>query len=685
MTRQKSVFRIFTVLLLCGTLLQVTIRPLGAQLANTTWPMFHHDVRHTGQSPLLGPLIPIVKWTFQGTDGIRTSPSTGPDGTIYIGIGKDLFAIDPTNGQEKWRKPIVAEVSQSSPAIATDGTIYIGDRGNTLSAFAPDGTLKWQYAINYEGDIFTSPTIAPDGTIYFAMTNAGSYGYGVVTALNPNGTEKWQYVIGSFILSSSPALGSGGIIYLGSVDGMLHALKDNGQNNVTKLWSTKVGFSLNDSSPVIGTDGTVYIGTYDGLTAVNPTNGQVKWTFATNGKVDTTPALATDGTLYVGSKLAKDHTFYAIDPNGQLKWKYGPLPVDGLMGALPAIGADGIIYVAMGRAIYAFYPNGTLLWPWPLQTGNFIISYPTIAGVASPSSGGEAVLYVGSKDRKLYALSDLRYATNGTNQAPIANAGLDQTVSVKTVTLDGTGSSDPNGDTLTFTWDFGDNTTGNGSVVTHTYATTGIYTVTLTVSDGQLSNSATVTITVNSSGGGGGSFTDNFKRPNSSVLGNGWVEVQGDLEISVGELVNSASKDTHIAVLPNLHGSLQSAAIDFASVDRSRVIRFGIILRYQDPLNYYLFYRQTGGASLLRISKIVNGVETVLKSAPTSNPSLDTFFRLGGRVLGTTLTLELDGIDQIAVSDSTFANGVPGMTLGILSGSASPPPYRADNFSAAVQ
>ncbi|MCI0554325.1 MAG: PKD domain-containing protein, partial [Anaerolineae bacterium] len=49
------------------------------------------------------------------------------------------------------------------------------------------------------------------------------------------------------------------------------------------------------------------------------------------------------------------------------------------------------------------------------------------------------------------------------------------------VIFDGTGSSDPDGDTLTFSWDFGDGTTGDGPTPTHTYADNGDYIVTLTV------------------------------------------------------------------------------------------------------------------------------------------------------------------------------------------------------------
>ena len=52
------------------------------------------------------------------------------------------------------------------------------------------------------------------------------------------------------------------------------------------------------------------------------------------------------------------------------------------------------------------------------------------------------------------------------------------------IAFDGTGSTDPDGDALTFAWDFGDQAQGSGAQTAHAYASTGQYTATLTVSDG---------------------------------------------------------------------------------------------------------------------------------------------------------------------------------------------------------
>jgi PKD repeat protein len=70
------------------------------------------------------------------------------------------------------------------------------------------------------------------------------------------------------------------------------------------------------------------------------------------------------------------------------------------------------------------------------------------------------------------------------NQPPVADAGPDVNAKkLEYITFDGTGSYDPDGTITDYSWDFGDRKTGTGPTVVHKYTKTGIFTVTLTVTD----------------------------------------------------------------------------------------------------------------------------------------------------------------------------------------------------------
>ncbi len=126
---------------------------------------------------------------------------------------------------------------------------------------------------------------------------------------------------------------------------------------------------------------------------------------------------------------------------------------------------------------------------------------------------GDVVYLTEGPDGALYYL-DLGYSdTTGTsgiskvrrirylqsNQAPIAMAAANPTSGTPplTVSFSSAGSVDPEGQPVTMSWDFGDNTVSTTSNPSHTYTQPGKYTVRLTVSDGVNSTFSTpITISV---------------------------------------------------------------------------------------------------------------------------------------------------------------------------------------------
>lgn len=181
------------------------------------------------------------------------------------------------------------------------------------------------------------------------------------------------------------------------------------QTNHVK-WTFETGGRVY-SSPVIGADETVYFGSDDHWLYAVRANGIQKWRFETVGVIRGAPAIGLDGTIYVASDEGKyvgtsfgNGTLYALNRDGQLKWKYG---AGGSAGySSPAIAADGTIYLAVAESIFgipalvALDPDGSVLW------SRKIYVYP----LCSPAMSLDGTIYIGGDDRSgdgssMYAIS----------------------------------------------------------------------------------------------------------------------------------------------------------------------------------------------------------------------------------------------------------------------------------------
>ena len=85
------------------------------------------------------------------------------------------------------------------------------------------------------------------------------------------------------------------------------------------------------------------------------------------------------------------------------------------------------------------------------------------------------------------------------NDSPTAVMSVDPSENIKSgesLTFSAVGSSDPDGDSMTFDWTFGDGNTGTGLTTSHSYAQSGDYTVRLAVGDGSHEATVSMIITV---------------------------------------------------------------------------------------------------------------------------------------------------------------------------------------------
>jgi len=127
------------------------------------------------------------------------------------------------------------------------------------------------------------------------------------------------------------------------------------------------------------------------------------------------------------------------------------------------------------------------------------------------------------------AASTTKIIASSSNSAPVASAGVDQNIVIgRELTLDGTGSSDADGDSLTYAWSFtslpdGSNATlSDNSIAQPTFTPdiAGSYVVTLRVDDGT-DESAADSVVINAAQ----NYTDLFEvssQTNATVISGSW-------------------------------------------------------------------------------------------------------------------------------------------------------------------
>jgi len=199
--------------------------------------------------------------------------------------------------------------------------------------------------------------------------------------------------------------------------------------------------------------------------------------------------------------------------DGAPKWSVGPVEDAGsyvgyaLFTDIDKWGADILGCTApptdLAPPYYQTCPSGGT------PAGDVVFTFQTLG----TWSAGEVGIVIGLRDDQgdtacgingtLWTNSDVPLCFTPTtppppNSAPTAHAGGPySSLEGTAISFDGSASTDPDGDVLTFSWDFGDGSApGTGASPSHTYTDNGSFTVTLTVSDGTHSSSATSVATV---------------------------------------------------------------------------------------------------------------------------------------------------------------------------------------------
>jgi large repetitive protein len=322
-----------------------------------------------------------ARWSFHPAGGSswHATPAVGRDGTVYVGFSTDnatpdaqgaLYALEaPKVGIEPsvlWAVDLGPGRQTSSPTIGPDGTIYAMGGQGRLSAIAPDGRVRWSAET---GPVLkASPALGADGTVYVSSMNGKLYA--VAPPIDPArrvGMIRWTFRFAEFpgtgnpVTSHSPPAGADGIgsgasptvgpdgsLYVGANNSNLYAISPDGrlewlfeaEREIAGIWST----------PALSSDGsTLYFGANrGGVYAVNRADGSLRWQYSIVGSIYSSPAVDGTDIVYTGSTVG--HVLALDGASGSLVFDYDArAPI----WTAPALRPDGAVVVAdrLGRVM----------------------------------------------------------------------------------------------------------------------------------------------------------------------------------------------------------------------------------------------------------------------------------------------------------------------------------------------
>lgn len=188
-----------------------------------------------------------------------------------------------------------------------------------------------------------------------------------------------------------------------------------------------------------------------------------------------------------GMFFAEGRLYYTVSGQDALYYRFFE-PESDIVGAERFVASGNVAGIDFADVAGMFLVDDRLYWA---DNGDGDL-HRTDFEDGQPVSGTTTVVDADDwTTRALFLHAGTPPPPNESPQASFSHAceGLD-------CTFDGSASSDPDGSIESYSWDFGDGTTGSGATPTHTYAEDGSYTVTLTVTDDRgASNTTTKQVT----------------------------------------------------------------------------------------------------------------------------------------------------------------------------------------------
>ncbi|WP_051962952.1 PQQ-binding-like beta-propeller repeat protein [Mesoaciditoga lauensis] len=300
---------------------------------------------------------------------------------VEIRFGDGTSVLTDQNGY--WIKKGLSKIATVTPFMkgwSFKPSSLVLDQNSTnvnFSAAPVSKEIKWEVTI---GPIYlSSAAIGKNGNIYIGSLDGNLY------SVNNNGRILWNFPTNRWI-RTSPAIGKDGTIYLASDNGNLYALNPDGKVK----WSFSIG-SYIISSPCVDKNGEIYLGAENGYLYAFTSKGMLDWVLKLGEKIQSSPSIERNGSIYVGSS---DGYFYRITQDGKILWKR---KLGNSIFSSPAIDKDGGIYVSTEDGkIYHITSEGTVLWSVNLKEHVY----------SSPAVSEDGTVYICTTNGTVYAVKN---------------------------------------------------------------------------------------------------------------------------------------------------------------------------------------------------------------------------------------------------------------------------------------
>ncbi len=343
-------------------------------------------------------LILILAGALSSCAGGTSAATSWPGLTVdsansvaYLAYNQEVYALDITNGTEKWRYPETASSKitfYAPPALTQNGQLIVGSYDHNVYSVNPqDGKptqgQSWPFTDGANVNRYIAGPLVQDGQIFAPNENK------VLFTLDTSGKELWTYETDQ-TLWATPAT-DGTTVYLPSMDHHIYALDAKTGQLVWK--SDDLGGAV-AGTPALGPNGELYVGTFNSeMLALDGKTGKVNWRFPTNGWVYSGPALD-NGVLYFGDL---NGYFYALKTADHTElWPAKPPAAssnNGISGT-PLVDQGVVYYTSEDGNIYALDAT-TGNSRWNKTIGGKLYASPLLAGdkILVSSVGGDNLLY----------------------------------------------------------------------------------------------------------------------------------------------------------------------------------------------------------------------------------------------------------------------------------------------------